>query len=57
MKKPKKEIFIEMVVFIVFLALGLFQEKIIYLGLGLLLTSFLRFYFDYKRKKNSNKNS
>ena len=57
MKKPKKEIFIEMVVFIVFLALGLFQKKIIYLGLGLLLTSFLRFYFDYKRKKNSNKNS
>jgi hypothetical protein len=57
MKKPKKEIFIEMVVFIVFLALWLFQEKIIYLGLGLLLTSFLRFYFDYKRKKNSNKNS
>lgn len=48
---------IEMVVFIVFLALGLFQEKIIYLGVGLLLISFLRYYFNFKRKKNANKTS
>jgi hypothetical protein len=57
MKKPKKEKFIEMVVLIVFLALGLFQEKLIYFGIGLILISSLRFYFDFKRKKNSNNNS
>jgi hypothetical protein len=57
MKKPKKEKFIEMVVLIVFLALGLFQERLIYFGIGLILISSLRFYFDFKRKKNSNNNS
>lgn len=57
MKKPKYEKLIEMVVFIVFLALGLFQEKVIYFGIGLLLISFLRFYFNFRRKKNANKGS
>ena len=57
MKKPKYEKLIEMVVLIIFLALGLFQEKVIYFGIGLLLISFLRFYFNFRRKKNANKGS